>query len=215
MKKSGYIILLLIIFISTSLKAQIPFDLRTGDILFQVNGSSSYTDAIRDVTSGIKGLEFTHVGVAYIENDSVFVLEAIPYGVMKTPVAKFFKQSKKYNDNPMVVVGRLKHRYQKAIPEAIATIKTLLGKRYDFVFTPDDDKYYCSEIIYISYLRPNGKPIFKANPMTFKDKTTGEMSSLWIKHFKIHKQEIPEGVLGTNPGDMSRSKQIKIVHRYF
>ena len=71
------------------------------------------------------------------------------------------------------------------------------------------------EIIYLAFLRPNGKPIFKATPMSFKDKETGETSPLWKKHFERHKTPIPEGILGTSPGEMSRSKAIKIVHRYF
>lgn len=114
-----------------------------------------------------------------------------------------------------MVVGRLKPRLQKNIPAAIERIKKLLGKRYDYVFNPDDDTYYCSELIYVSYLRPDGKPIFRMKPMTFRDKTTGETSPLWIEHFKRFKCDIPEGVPGTNPGDMSRSKAIRIVHRYF
>ena len=52
-------------------------------------------------------------------------------------------------------------------------------------------------------------------PMTFRDKQTGEISPLWVEHFKRYKCEIPEGVPGTNPGDMSRSKAIRIVHHYF
>jgi len=117
--------------------------------------------------------------------------------------------------NPVVVVGRLKPKYQKSIPRAIEILKSFLGKPYDYVFLPDNDKYYCSEIIYLAFLRPNGKSIFKATPMSFKDKETGKTSPLWEKHFERHKTPIPEGVLGTSPGEMSRSKAIKIVHRYF
>ena len=207
--------LVLLLLGSVSLRAQIPFDLETGDLLFQVNGSSSYTEAIKSVTSGIKGLEFSHVGVAYVEDGEVYVLEAVPYGVVKSSLDKFFRQSKLYEGNPMVVVGRLKPRFRKCIPAAIERIDTLLGKRYDYVFTPGDDTYYCSELIQVSYLKSNGKPIFKSHPMTFKDKKTGETSPLWEKHFQMHKHEIPEGVPGTNPGDMSRSRAIEIVHRYF
>lgn len=210
-------ILLSLLFISltSTIWAQKPFRLETGDLLFQVNGRSRYTDAIRNVTSGIEQLEFTHVGVVNIEQGDTCVLEAVPFGVIKSKLNKFFRSSAKQNGNPIVVVGRLKPQLQKYIPAAIERIKKLLGKRYDYIFDPNDDDYYCSELVYVTYLRKRNKPIFKMKPMTFRDKRTGETSPLWIEHFKRHKCEIPEGVLGTNPGDMSRSKEIRIVHHYF
>lgn len=212
MKKILFILLLLTVAPGF---AQETFRLETGDLLFQVNGRSAYTDAIKNVTSGIGQLEFSHVGVAYVENGETYVLEAVPYGVVKSKLDKFFRNSQLIDGKPVVVVGRLKPRLQKNIPAAIERIKKLLGKRYDYVFNPDDDTYYCSELIYVSYLRPDGKPIFRMKPMTFRDKTTGETNPLWIEHFKRFKCDIPEGVPGTNPGDMSRSKAIRIVHRYF
>ena len=212
MKKIALIITLLAV--GWECFAQKPFPLETGDLLFQVTGRSAYTEAISSVTRGIKELNFTHVGVAYVENGKTYVLEAVPYGVVKSPLEKFFRDAQKSDGNP-VVVGRLKPRLRRCIPAAIEKIKTLLNKRYDFVFDPDDDDYYCSELIYVSYLKPNGKPIFKMKPMTFRDKQTGEISTLWVEHFKRYKCEIPEGVPGTNPGDMSRSKAIRILHHYF
>lgn len=212
--KNRSLLLLLLLWSGVSF-AQKPFDLQTGDLLFQVSGSNDYTSAIKEVTSGIRGLEFTHVGVAYVEADSVFVLEAIPYGVMKTPLDRFFRHSQLRDGNPSVVVGRLKPRFQPAIPLAIEKIKTLLGKRYDYLFTPNDEVYYCSELIYVSYLKSNGKPIFKMHPMTFRDQKTKQTTALWKAHFERHKAPVPEGVPGTNPGDMSRSEALRIVHSYF
>ena len=65
MKKILFILLLLTVAPGF---AQETFRLETGDLLFQVNGRSAYTDAIKNVTSGIGQLEFSHVGVAYVEN---------------------------------------------------------------------------------------------------------------------------------------------------
>lgn len=202
--------------LSVTLSAQKPFDLKTGDILFQTNkAQTSFVKAIENVTASLDDLNFSHVGVVVVEDGEVFVLEATMPVVCKTPLEKYFKQSKQVDGNPLVVVGRLKRRFWKSIPRAINTMKSLLGKPYDYVFLPDNDKYYCSEIIYLAFLRRNGKPIFKESPMSFKDKTTGETSPLWIKHFERHKTPIPEGVPGTSPGEMSRSKALKIVHRFF
>ncbi len=193
--------------------AQDDFELKTGDLLFQVGGASSFNDAIKAVTSGTERLPFSHVGVAYIEDGEAYVLEAVPFGVMKNTLESFFSHAQKYEDKPMVVVSRLKPRYTGIIDQAIESIKEMLNSRYDFVFAPDDDKYYCSEIVYESYIY-KGRKLFKAKPMTFKD-STGELSPLWVKHFEMHKQPIPEGVDGTNPADMSSSRKIEVVHRYY
>lgn len=190
------------------------FDIKTGDILFQANDAGSYTSAIENTTKDSVNIAFSHVGVAYIEDSSVYVLEAIPYGVSKTPIETFLRKSKQANNRPVVIATRLKKRYQKSIPNAIDKILSLVGKRYDFLFDPTNDMYYCSELIDISFLH-KGKPIFESAPMSFKDKDTGETNPYWIDHFKIHGQEIPEGVLGTNPSDMFKSKSLTIVHRFY
>ena len=67
-------------------------------------------------------------------------LEATQPDVCKTPLEKFLKQAKSVNGNPVVVVGRLKPKYQKSIPRAIEILKSFLGKPYDYVFLPDNDK---------------------------------------------------------------------------
>ena len=130
MKKILFILLLLTVAPGF---AQETFRLETGDLLFQVNGRSAYTDAIKNVTSGIGQLEFSHVGVAYVENGETYVLEAVPYGVVKSKLDKFFRNSQLIDGKPVVVVGRLKPRLQKNIPAAIERIKKLLGKRPQFV----------------------------------------------------------------------------------
>ncbi len=56
------------------------------------------------------------MGVAYVENGETYVLEAVPYGVVKSKLDKFFRNSQLIDGKPVVVVGRLKPRLQKNIP---------------------------------------------------------------------------------------------------
>ncbi len=88
-----------------------------------------------------------------------------------------------------------------------------MGRPYDNFFTPNDDKYYCSELVYECFMQ-NGMPIFESKAMTFKD-SSGKTNPLWIEHFEKHNQPIPEGEQGTNPGDMSKSENLRFVWRYF
>lgn len=204
--KSVLIVSILILCVAFKATAQ-DYRFRTGDLIFQENGANSFTDAITGVTKSAKQYNFSHVGVIYQENGEWFVLEAIPYGVSKTAIASFLKKSKIVDGKPAVAIGRIKAKYRKSIPDAIEGIKKLIGKRYDMHFSPTNDMYYCSEIIYLNY-KIDGKPIFKSAPMTFRDKNSGEMSPLWIRHFEMLKSPIPEGVEGTNPGDMSKERKI-------
>lgn len=91
----------------------------------------------------------------------------------------------------------------------------LIGKEYDDAFDLNNDQYYCSELIYLILFEANNKrPVFELNKMTFKSESTGDFSPYWVKHFEKQGIPIPEGEWGINPGAMSRSNILDIVHYY-
>ena len=190
------------------------FQLQTGDLLFQVGKSSGLSDAIAGVTSGKNNIPYTHVGIVSIEDDTVFVVEATPPEVCKTPVDTFLIRSALIAGKPLVGVGRLKPEFRASVPQAIARAKNQLGKPYDFVYSPDNQAYYCSELVAVSFLNERGEPLFPSQPMTFRDET-GSFPAYWVSHFKEYQTEIPESCPGTNPGDLSKSGVIEIVFCYF
>jgi hypothetical protein len=190
------------------------FHLQTGDLLFQMGESSGLSDAIAEVTTGKDEINYTHVGIVSIENDTVFVLEATTPTVCKTPVDSFLNKSAFVEGKPLVTVARLKPECREIIPQAIVNASKYIGKPYDYVYAPDNDAYYCSELVYISFLDENGFPVFESKKMTFCDEE-GNLPAYWIEHFKKYRAEIPEGCEGTNPGDLSKSEVIEIVYRYF
>ncbi|MDR1985155.1 MAG: hypothetical protein LBQ28_10110 [Prevotellaceae bacterium] len=207
------IILLIGLFFGvTNIFAQ--FNLKSGDLLFQVSKSTKLSDAIAEVTSGVDSVNYTHVGIVSIENNKIFVIEATTPNVRKVIIDTFLNDARKINGKPIVAVGRLKSKYFDIIPQAIKNAETYLGKSYDYVYSPDNDEYYCSELVYLAFKNKNGKPIFKSKKMTFCDEK-GNMTAAWIQHFEKYKAPVPEGRKGTNPGDMSKSKEITILYRYF
>ena len=50
--------------------------------------------------------------------------------------------------------------------------------------------------------------------MTFKDPETKKIMPIWKEYYKNLNTEVPEGEIGINPGIMSISKKIDIVHHY-
>lgn len=192
------------------------FELKTGDLVFQAGPGSDFERAISSATSGRKNIPFTHVGVAERGPDGVFVWEAAPQGgVKRTPIRIFLAEAAVWNGKPAVEAFRLKRRYRALIPAAMARIRALEGLPYDFLFLPDNDAYYCSELVQASFLDGSGSFLFSSVPMSFSDKETGQVSPLWVSYFSARGAAVPEGMPGTNPGDMSKSGVLKSVHRYF
>jgi uncharacterized protein YycO len=190
------------------------FHLHTGDLLFQAGTSSELSNAIAAVTTGKDDVHYTHVGIVSIENDTVFVIEATTPNVCKTPVDSFLNKSVFIEEKPLVAVARLKPEFQGIIPQAIINAGKYIGKPYDYIYSPDNDAYYCSELVYLLFVDERGEPIFESKNMTFRDEE-GNFSDYWIAHFKRYQADIPEGREGTNPGDLSKSEIIEIVYRYF
>lgn len=207
----------LIFLTSFSPQDDTDFKLQNGDLIFQESCKGDMGDAIKDVTAGIAGYNFTHVGIVSIDSTTreIYVIEATHPKVCITPLDKYL-HPKGDKCAPKSVVGRLKGEYQALIPQALDEAKKLMGKDYDDAFDLENDQYYCSELIYDILLKANnGTTVFPLNVMTFKSKDTGEYSPNWVTHFQKLGILIPEGELGINPGAMSQqSNIIDIIHYY-
>ena len=199
------------------------FQLQIGDILFQDLDSSPLCDAIEIVTPGYDNNNFSHIGIIvelrdpncinsnYIYEDNIRVLEAIPNKVTTTRLDSFLNRSTDSNEKPKVIVGRLKKRYQYSILDAVNFLKSKIGVEYDHHFLKDNNKYYCSELIYEAFEKDS---VFRLYPMTFIDPITNNTMNLWQEYYNELETKIPEGEPGINPGIMSISENIKIVHKY-
>ena len=187
-----------------------------GDLLFQDLNCGELCDAIAKVTNGINGKDFSHIGLLYYKNDSAFVIEAIGNDVHLTFLNSFMDRSKDKNKNPKIVVGRLKSEFQKLNTSALRFALSQIGTAYDNAFIYNNQKYYCSELIYDAYKYANNdNPFFNLEPMTFKEPITGRTFAAWEKYYRALKIQIPEGKLGCNPAGISRSEKIQIVKSFY
>ncbi len=184
--------------------------LQNGDLLFQDLDCGALCDAIENATFNNKKYKISHVGIVLIEKDSIFVIEAYD-GVTKTPLQIFLNRSKTKDNKPRVIVARLKKKYQKYIPDFLNRLKQQIGKEYDTEFKLYNNKFYCSELIYETFLDENNQPLFLVKPMTFKNKITGKTDQAWIEYFKKQNIPIPEGKLGCNPADYLLNDMLNII----
>ena len=192
------------------------FQYQTGDLLFQDLDCGDLCDAIECVTPQVQGKHFSHVGMVYIVQDSVWVVEAIEKDVHLTPLNKFLQRQLDSNDHPKVIVGRLKKAYSDLNARAVAFAVMQHGKLYDNAFLQDNGKYYCSELVYEAYKEANQqRAFFNLYPMTFKDPATGKTHPAWKSYFKELGMKVPEGKLGCNPGSIAISDAVEIVKSFY
>lgn len=206
----------LFLFLTLFLFAKIvALELRNGDLIFQESRlEEGVGSAIKNVTQSAADYQFTHVGIVYIpdEGEDIFVIEATTPLVRIVPLSEYLYSNEVGGNNPRSVVGRLKEAYQSYVPDALQEALQLLGKEYDYGFVLNNDKYYCSELIYEIFLKANGgRAVFPLNLMTFKKHGTDETDEKWISYFGERDLEIPEGEWGINPGAMSTSEIVELL----
>ena len=75
----------------------------------------------------------------------------------------------------------------------------------------NNNSYYCSELLYEAFSKDS---IFQLQAMTFLHPESGDTLQTWKAYYAELGVKIPQNELGINPGIMSLSKKIEIVHIY-
>lgn len=225
-----YITLILIIFSSCVAEKEKEFQLQVGDFLFQDLDSSPLCEAIESVTPGYNNGNFSHIGIIIKGGDPILqnidskfeekyfynlqqdyrVLEAIPAEVTTTRIDSFLNNSLDSLSNPKVIVGRLKVEYRYLIKDAIRFLNGKIGVKYDDEFLLNNEKYYCSELIYEAFKKED---IFELAPMNFMNKEN-KIMPIWQNYYDKLNMKVPQGELGINPGLMSISNKIDIIYDF-
>jgi uncharacterized protein YycO len=177
--------------------------LRQGDLLFQTSSGSDFGDAVENATRTDTLQSYAHVGIVALNDSGKFaVMEAMEQGVVLTSLNAFFSR------NVQTHIFRLNAEYHHFIPQVLKYCIMQTGKHYDSAFLPDNDKFYCSELITEAFkFANNGNDFFQLQPMTFK--SNGEFLPYWINLYKNLNMEIPEGVPGSNPTALSQDKRLE------
>lgn len=124
--------------------------LRNGDIVFQ-SSLSGQGKAIREATGSV----YTHCGIVFEDKGRLFVFEAVQ-PVKSTPLDTWIARGRKGH----YVAKRLKNASEVLTDEVQQTMKVegrkFKGKNYDKTFGWNDDKLYCSELVWKLYERAAG-----------------------------------------------------------
>jgi len=176
----------------------IDYSPEEGDILFQSLPDSELTRAIEGATES----PYSHTGMIIKKNGSWYVREAVG-PVIDTNLYLWIVRGK----SAQFAVYRLKEQYKNLIPSFISESEKYLGLPYDIYFELDDEKIYCSELIYKS----------------FKDATNENLGNLimlknlnWKSHRNfiesIEVNGIPYEREMITPVDLSRATQLNKIY---
>jgi len=171
------------------------------------------TGAITVATGEERQLNYSHVGIAVRAGGIDSILEATSDGgVQVTALGDFLARSARINGRPAVTVMRL--RDTTGVAAAIERARKFIGQPYDYSFRPDNGKMYCSELVWESYLAPDGSRLFPARPMNFRA-TDGSLPRFWAELFAELGEEVPQDIPGTNPNDMAKEAILERTGCYF
>ena len=168
-------------------------DVREGDVIFQTS-LSAQSPLIKIGTRS----SITHCGIIVMKNGDAYVLETLQTLVL-TPLDKFIARGK----------GG-KYWLKRSDKENIKiSYKHYLGRPYDLAFKFDNDKFYCSELIYDIYLNQLGIELCK--PKTVDDYLMPGIDRLPQIQAAMNKRGIALEQYAVAPVDVFRSKKLKCV----
>ena len=177
--------------------------LQTGDLLFV--GTSVVAGSMDEAIVAATG-NLTHVAIIQVDKTgSPWVIDATPpKGVSRYPLDSLIQA----NPGAVFLVKRLKDT--TGVSLFVENALRCIGTPYDLTFLPDNDAYYCSELVRESYRRPDGSFLFDAAPMNFLS-PDGSLPPYWEDLFAHLNMPVPQGLPGTNPQDMSLSPLLRDV----
>lgn len=175
-------------------------NIQEGDFIFQnIHGK------IFRLIEGVTGNSITHCGIIVKKDGEYYVLEAIG-PVMYTPLNKWIHRG----IGSQMTIVRLKEEYQNQIPKIIQSANQYLNRPYDIQYEWDDEKIYCSELIYKSVKAATGLELAEFRRLGDMDWQPYEalIRSIAGGKLPLDRMMIP-------PGDLVVSEGVNVVYSNF
>lgn len=149
---SAFVVWLLAVFFVGCSAVPRDYAVQEGDILFQPLPHSRLVDAIEGVSLSI----YSHCGIVERKDGKWYVIEAIG-PVRETPLGDWIDRGRSgYFD-----AFRLSPDLQPRVPEILAAARGYLGRPYDIHYSFDDERIYCSELIFKAVKTVTGRQLGK------------------------------------------------------
>jgi hypothetical protein len=192
------ILLLLAVLSSASAK---EYERREGDFVFQSFPHNELTDVIEGCThSG-----FSHCGIVHLSGSKWVVIEAVG-PVQETPMDDWVNRGRGHH----IAVYRLKQPWSGKIPEMIKNAKSYLGRPYDIHMRFDDEKLYCSELLFKAFKKSTNQDLGKTQEINELDWKPWETA---IEH--IEGGPVPLDRRLITPKAITESEKVELVFSDF
>lgn len=173
-----------------------PYSLQDGDIVFQ-SGKSKQAKAVQIAT----GSKWSHVGIIFFYQGEPWVLEAVQ-PVKSTRLNEFIARSDSFY--AMRLKKAKRYITQKSLKKAETYGKKQLGKKYDPYFQWDNDRLYCSELVWKIYKYATGIELCKPRTLGSYHLDDPAIKKL-IKNQYNSMKNLPLDELCVAPSDLAQS----------
>ena len=178
------------------LNGYLRYQPKEGDIIFQ----SLPTGELTEVIEGATHSPYSHVGMVVEKEGKWYVREATGT-VHDTGLYRWIARGRQGSFS----VYRLKEEYQKNLKTMVENSKQFLGRGYDINYKMDDEKIYCSELVYKSYQLASGEQMGKLASLKELDWKPYEEFILSIE------ETIPLDRVMITPKDLAEAEQLEKV----
>lgn len=174
------------------------YEPKHGDVVFQSLGSSPLIDMIEGCTKSA----YSHCGIVLQKDGKWLVVEAIG-PVREIPLEQWIRNGTKNG----FAAYRLKAGYTAKADAFVKAATTFLGKPYDIRYRLDDEKIYCSELVFKAFRKATGEELGRLIKLKELD---------WKPYEPLIKQiengDVPLEREIITPVAVSRAKQLERVY---
>jgi hypothetical protein len=173
---------------------------RDGDMVFQ--------ESLGDLAGRISRVTespFNHCGMVVIEGDGIFVLEAAGH-VELTPLDRWVKSGA----GRKFALARVKNLSEDDARRVVEAGKHFLGRPYDSLYQWDDEKIYCSELVFKAF--KNGAGLEPGTLRAIRDFRWQVEEDFLRRHYG---GKIPLDMQVAAPVDVFRSPLVEVIYNDF
>ena len=158
-----------------------------------------------DAIEGASQCPLSHCGIVGKNNNGDLIIYEALHGVEMTPLKKFLLRGRQQG----FAVYRLKESYRAQIPATLAAVQKYLGRPYDIRYEMDDEKIYCSELIYKAFRDVTGEELGRLV----------RLGDLKWQPYEATIRQLEQGVppldrLMITPRDLALAPQLELVQAY-